>query len=183
MPAPESSGCAGHPLVAHKAAISATILVSVTRRASPATTTSKPFVATLIEQRGSRATFFAFRVCWPVWNQQERACQSAPTVVTCGLPSRFSVVSQNVDRFGDLGSSCVSMSASCVSTWDHSIAGKPSAAPRLVVLMALETAPPPEDHRGTGYSTQKTTYASPMTARPTSDAMTATEVIRFACSS
>ena len=31
------------------------------------------------------------------------------------------------------------------------------------------------------YSTQKTTYASPITARPTSDAITATEVIRFAC--
>src|SRR5205814_3777027 len=73
MPVPESSGCAGHPLFAHNAAISATIFGSLTRRASPATITSKPFVATLIEQRGSRATFFALRVPSPVWNQHEPA--------------------------------------------------------------------------------------------------------------
>jgi len=47
-------------------------------------------------------------------------------------------------------------------------------------------APPPArrwtDSTGwTSYSTQKSTYASPTTARPTSDAITATEVIRFAC--
>src|SRR5205823_520341 len=92
MPVPESSGWAGHPLFAHKAAISATIFGSVTRRASPATITSKPFVATLIVQRGSRATLFALRVRSPVWNQH--AYQSAPTLVTCGLPSPFSVVSR-----------------------------------------------------------------------------------------
>ena len=92
MPVPESSGCAGHPLFAHNAAISATIVGSVTRRASPETITSKPFVATLIVQRGSRATFFALRVRSPVWNQHEPACQSAPTLVTCGLPSAFGVV-------------------------------------------------------------------------------------------
>src|SRR5467141_3747981 len=73
MPVPDSSGWAGHPLFAHNAAISATIFGSVTRRASPATITSKPFVATLIVQRGSRATFFALRVRSPVWNQHEPA--------------------------------------------------------------------------------------------------------------
>src|SRR5882672_1776360 len=147
MPVPESSGCAGHPLFAHNAAISATIFGSVTRRASPATITSKPFVATLIVQRGSRATFFALRVRSPVWNQHEPACQRAPTLVTCGLPSAFRVVSQNVERFGERGSSCVRRSASCVSTWDHSIVGSPSASPRFVVFMVLETAPLPETHR------------------------------------
>src|SRR5215213_6116595 len=52
MPAPESSGCAGHPPAAHRAAISATVAGSVTRCASPAIITSNPFVATLIVQRG-----------------------------------------------------------------------------------------------------------------------------------
>src|SRR6476620_7684636 len=101
MPVPESSGSAGHPPLAHDAAISVTTFGSVTRRATPATITSKPFVATPIEQRGSRATFLALRVLSPVWNQYEPACQSAPTLVTCGLPSTFRVVSQNVGRFGD----------------------------------------------------------------------------------
>src|SRR6266404_2804694 len=156
MPVPDSSGCAGHPLFAHKPAISATIFGSVTRRASPATITSKPFVATLIVQRGSRATFFALRVRSPVWNQHEPACQSAPTLVTCGLPSAFRVVSQNVDRFGECGSSCVRRSASCVSTWDQSIAGSPSASPRFVVFMVLETAPLPETHRKLSARTEQT---------------------------
>src|SRR5438445_2320674 len=147
MPVPESSGCAGHPLFAHIAAASATTFGSVSRAASPATITSKPFVATLIVQRGSRATLFALRVRSPVWNQHEPACQSAPTLVTCGLPSAFRVVSQNVERFGERGSSCVRRSASCVSTSDHSIVGSPSASPRFVVFMVLETAPPPETHR------------------------------------
>src|SRR5262245_43104320 len=139
MPVPASSGCAGHPLFAHNAAISATIVGSVTRRASPETITSKPLVATLIAQRGSRATFFALRVRSPVWNQYEPACQSAPTLVTCGLPSAFRVVSQDVERFGERGSSCVRRSASCVSTWDHSIVGSPSASLRFVVFIVLET--------------------------------------------
>src|SRR6478736_1085367 len=147
MPVPDSSGCAGHPLLAHSAAISATFAGSVTRRASPATITSKPFVATLIVQRGSRATFFALRVRSPVWNQHEPACHSAPTLVTCGLPSPFRVVSQNVERFGERGSSCVRRSVSCVSTSDHSIVGSPSASPRFVVFIVLETEPVPETHR------------------------------------
>src|SRR5215218_8342842 len=147
MPVPEASGSAGHPLCAHNAAISATTEGSVTRRACPATITSKPFVATLIVQRGSRATFLALRVRSPVWNQHEPACQSAPTLVTCGLPSAFRVVSQNVERFGERGSSCVRRSASCVSTWDHSIVGSPSASPRFVVFIVLETPPLPETHR------------------------------------
>src|SRR5207342_716644 len=147
MPVPESSGWAGHPLLAHSAAISATIAGSVTRRASPATITSKPCVATLIVQRASRATFFALRVRSPVWNQHEPACHSAPTLVTCGLPSAFRVVSQNVERFGERGSSCVRRSASCVSTSDHSIVGSPSVSPRFVVFMVLETASVAETHR------------------------------------
>src|SRR5712664_3528313 len=147
MPVPESSGCAGHPLFAHNAAISATIFGSVTRRASPATITSNPFVATLIVQRGSRATVFALRVGPPVWNQHEPAGQIAPSLVTCVLPSAFRVVSQNVERFGERGSSCVRRSASCVSTRDHSIVGSPSASPRFVVFMVLETVPLPETHR------------------------------------
>src|SRR4051794_25169101 len=137
MPVPESSGCAGHPLCAHNAAISATVEGSVTRCASPATITSKPLVATLIVHRGSRATFLALRVRSPVWNQHEPACQSAPTLVTCGLPSAFSVVSQNVERFGERGSSCINRSTSCVSTCDHSIVASPSASPRFVLSMAL----------------------------------------------
>src|SRR4051794_20779727 len=126
MPFPDSSGCAGQPAATHSAAISATVAGSVTSCATPAIITSKPFVATLIVQRGSRATFLALRVRSPVWNQQEPACHSAPTLVTCGLPSAFRVVSQNVERLGERGSSCVKRSASCGSTCDHSIVGSPS---------------------------------------------------------
>src|SRR4029077_8478960 len=147
MPVPESSGCAGHPPFVHNAAISATIFGSVTRRASPETITSKPFVATLMLHAGPRATFFALRVRSPVWNQQDPACQSAPTLVTCGLPSAFRVVSQKVERFGERGSSCVRRSASCDSTRDHSIGGSPSASPRFVVFMVLETPPLAEIHQ------------------------------------
>ena len=120
---------------------------AVTRRASPETITSKPCVATLIVQRGSRATFFALRVRSPVWNQHEPACQSAPTLVTCGLPSAFRVVSQNVGRSGERGSSCVWRSTSCASTWAHSIVGSPSASARFAVCMVLETPSRPETHR------------------------------------
>src|SRR5262249_37066829 len=131
---------AGHPLFAHNAAISATIVGSVTRCASPATITSKPLVATLTVQRGLRAMFLALRVRSLVWNQHEPACQSAPTLVTCGLPSAFKVVSQKVERFGECGSSCIRRSASCASTRDHSIPGSPSASPRFLVSMPRETA-------------------------------------------
>ena len=54
----------------------------------------------------------------------------------------------------------------------------------LPALGAAATQSPgaaPTGAAWTSYSTQKTTYASPTTARPTSDAITATEVIRFAC--
>src|SRR6266540_6314194 len=76
MPVPESSGWAGQPPFAHNAAISATIFGSVTRRASPATITSKPFVATLIVQRRSRATFFALRVRSPRSEEHTSELQS-----------------------------------------------------------------------------------------------------------
>lgn len=73
--------------------------------------------------------------------QHEPACQSAPTLLTCGLPSAFRVVNQNAERFGDRGSSCVISSPSCVATRDHSIAGSPSDSPRSVVLMVLRLTP------------------------------------------
>src|SRR5215218_3157587 len=150
MPVPDSSGCAGQPLSAHRAATSATTVASVTRRASPETATSKPCVATLIVQRGSRSMFFALCVRAPVWNQYEPACHIAPTLVACGLPSAFTVVSQNVARFGERGSSCTERSASCASTWDHSRAGSPSASPRLVASMVLRLRPSPKTHRRPG---------------------------------
>src|SRR5262245_62246513 len=56
----------------------------------------------------------------------------------------------------------------------------------MVTRCCCPVAPPPArrwtDSTGwTGHSTQRSTYASPTAASPTSDAMTATEVIRFAC--
>ena len=92
-----------------------------------------------------------------------------PTLVTCGLPSAFRVVSQNVERFGERGSSCVRRSASCVSTWDHSIVASPSASPRFVAFMVLETAPLPETHRGRVRDSAEACWArSPIRVSPCS---------------
>ena len=42
------------------------------------------------------ATLRPFRVVAPVWNQNVPSTHSAPTGVTCGLPSSFTVDSQVV---------------------------------------------------------------------------------------
>jgi len=69
---------------------------SVSRAASPSATTSASRIDTAIEQRGSRATLRPFRVPDPVWNQKLPSSQSAPTAVTCGLPSSLTVESHVV---------------------------------------------------------------------------------------
>src|SRR5215213_276041 len=96
MPDPLSSGSAGQPVSAHALAARATTAGSVTRAASPSMTTSASRIDELIEQRASRATLAAFRVPEPVWNQNAPSSQRAPTAVTCGLPSLFTVASQVV---------------------------------------------------------------------------------------
>src|SRR3954468_23157734 len=91
IPAPLSSGSAGQPWSAHAFAIRATAPGSVTRAASPSITTSASGTATAIEHLGSRVTLRPFRVAVPVWNQNAPSTQRAPTAVTWGLPSWFTV--------------------------------------------------------------------------------------------
>src|SRR5262249_53661326 len=100
MPDPLSSGSAGQPLSAHAFAIRATAPGSVTRAASPSITTSASRIDTAIEHRGSRATLRPFRVPAPVWNQNVPSSQTAPTAVTCGLPSSLTRDSHVVQEFG-----------------------------------------------------------------------------------
>ena len=62
---PDSSTSAGQPPAAQRAAMVATVGASVTRLASPSTTRSNSYVATLIVQRGSWARFRPSRDCLP----------------------------------------------------------------------------------------------------------------------
>src|SRR6478672_1488228 len=103
MPEPLSSGSAGHPVSAHAFATRATAAGSLTRAASPSTTTSASRIDKLIEQRPSRPTLLAFRVPEPVWNQNAPSSQRAPTAVTCGLPSSLTVANHVVREFGASG--------------------------------------------------------------------------------
>ena len=120
MPVPDPSGRAGQPLVAHRAAISATIVGSVTRSGCrQRSSTSKPCVATADRcTAGSRATFVGLpRASRRSGTSTEPACHSAPTLVTCGLPSasqRRQPERRAIQRAR--GSSCAKRSASCVST-------------------------------------------------------------------
>src|SRR4051812_43209436 len=81
----------------------ASALGSVTRSASPSTTTSAPATDSAIEHDPLRATLRPFRVPAPVWNQNAPSTQSAPTAVTCGLPSSFTVHSHVVREFIESG--------------------------------------------------------------------------------
>src|SRR4051794_11203316 len=99
IPDPLSSGSAGQPWSAHALAMRATAPGSVTRAASPSTTTSAPAIEIAIEHRGSRATLRPFRVPDPVWNQNVSSTQRAPTAVRCGLPSGLTVQSHVVREF------------------------------------------------------------------------------------
>jgi len=76
--------------------MSATMAGSVIRLASPSTTRSNASVARLMAQRGSRARFRPLRLPWPVSNQKQPSAHSAPTPLTCGLPSALIVDSQQV---------------------------------------------------------------------------------------
>src|SRR3954454_17038806 len=97
---PLSSTRAGQPSAAHREAIAATVAGSVTLLASPSTTRSNSWVATLRVQRGSRAMLRAFRVRFPVSNQNFPLTQRAPIPVTCGLPSLLIVANQQLCRSG-----------------------------------------------------------------------------------
>src|SRR6476661_8231135 len=126
MPDPLSSGSAGQPWSAHAFAIRATAAGSVTRAASPSMTTSASRIDTAIEHRGSRATLRPFRVPAPVWNQNEPSTHSAPTAVTCGLPSSLTVDSQVVREFAASGTGA-DPAASFSATTAQSTGGTPSA--------------------------------------------------------
>src|SRR4029453_14315972 len=136
IPHPLLSGSAGQPPSAHALAARATASVSVTRAASPSMTTSASRIDTAIDQPGSRSTLRGFRGPKPAWNQQGPSSQMAPTAVTCGLPSALIVVSQVVRALCASGAGADP--ASSLSTMvAQSTGGNPSAAPRLVISMAL----------------------------------------------
>ena len=105
IPVPLSSGSAGHPVSAHAFAMRATVPASVTRVASPSTTTSASRIDTAIEQRGSRPTLRLFRVPAPVWNQNavhpqstDRSHMRASVLVDGHEPCRASVVRRSRRR-------------------------------------------------------------------------------------
>jgi len=132
MPDPLLSGSAGQPLSAHAFAIRAIAPGSVTRAASPSTTTSASRIDTAIEHRGSRATLRPFRVPAPVWNQNVPSSHRAPTAVTCGLPSSLTVASQVAREFSASGAGA-DPAASFPATAAQSTGGSPSALPRLMI--------------------------------------------------
>src|SRR5215211_8026509 len=135
MPEPLSSGSAGQPLSAHAFASRATAGGSVTRTASPCTTTSASLMDTATAHRGLRATLRAFRVGDPVWNQKVPSSQRAPTAVTCGLPSSLRVHSHVVRAFPASGAG--SDPVSSFSTTDSQLTGgRPSASPSLMIFIA-----------------------------------------------
>src|SRR3954452_7745065 len=152
-PVPLVSGSAGHPPSAHRWAARVTSAGSVTRAAWPSTTTSASRTDTAIEQRGSRSTLRCFFVPAPVWNQNVPSSQSAPTAVTCGLPSSFSVVSHVVLAL--LASGAGGEPSAIRSTIAlQSTGGRPSPLPRLMISMRLLSSCLDEDvsiissHRG-----------------------------------
>lgn len=133
IPEPPSSSSAGQPLSAQAFAIHTSTPASVTRAASPSTTTSASRIETAIEQRESRATLRPFRVPGPVWNQNAPSSQRAPTAVTCGPPSSFTVASQVVRELCASGAGVdpASSLGHCGPT-----GGSPSPAPRLMISIA-----------------------------------------------
>src|SRR3954447_14469170 len=135
MPEPLSSGSAGQPWSANALATRATLPGSVTRVASPSTTTSASRIDTATEQRGSRATLRPFRVPEPVWNQNAPSSQRAPTAVTCGLPSALIVVSHFVRALCASGAGADPASSFSI-TASQLTGGRPSAAPKLMISMA-----------------------------------------------
>lgn len=91
---PALVGLGRQPPSAHALATRASAPGSVTRTASPSKTTSASRTDSATEHRGSRATLRPLRVPAPVWNQDVPSSHTAPTAVTCGLPSSLTVQEQ-----------------------------------------------------------------------------------------
>ena len=91
-------------------------------------TRSASRIDTAIEQRGSRATLRPLRVRVPVWNQKVPSSQTAPTAVTCGLPSSLTVVSHVVRALCASGAGADPASSFSVTAAQFT-GGSPSAAP------------------------------------------------------
>ena len=140
MARPLSSGCAGQPPSAQRAAIAATVSGSVTGSAVPSTTRSNSCVATAMEHFGFWARLRAFRVPGPVWNQYVSSTQSAPTAVVCGVPSGSTVVSQDECRLGppESGACVTPLSITC-RTDSQSIVGRSYRSARLCASIPSET--------------------------------------------
>src|SRR5690349_13675289 len=136
IPDPLSSGSAGHPSSDHAFAILAISPGSVTRTAFPSTTTSASRIDTASEHRGSRATLRPLRVA-PVWNQKAPSIHIAPTAVTCGLPSSFTVASHVVSAFTASGAGA-DRASKLSTTAVQSTSGSPSALPRLIICTVLD---------------------------------------------
>src|SRR3954447_3727003 len=136
MPCPLPSTSAGQPPSAHTLTTRPSESGSVTRAASPSTTTSAPGTEMATEQRGSRATLRHFRVLAPVWNQNVPSSHTAPTAVTCALPSSLTVDSQVVREF-TASRSGADPESIFPTMADQSTGGRSSAAPRFTISMAL----------------------------------------------
>src|SRR4051812_17651696 len=88
------------------------------------------------EQRGSRATLRHFRVLAPVWNQNVPSSHTAPTAVTCALPSSLTVDNQVVREF-TASLSGADPESIFPTMADQSTGGRASAAPRFTISMTL----------------------------------------------
>src|SRR5690348_3861290 len=146
MPGPLSSGSAGQPPSAHARATRASAPGSVTRTASPSKTTSASRTDSATEHRGSRATLRPLRVPAPVWNQNVPSSHTAPTAVTCGLPSSLTVDSQVVRALCAAGAG-PGPASSFPAIAAQATGGSPSAVPRLVISMT-DLPSSPRGHPG-----------------------------------
>ena len=142
---PLSSTLTGQPSAAHREAIAATTVASVTRCESPSTTRSNSSVDTLSVHRGSRLRFLPFRVSPPVSNQNLPWTHKAPMPVTGGggLPSLLMVANQYVCRPGPpVPGACVRSPAQAVPRTDPSrVTG--SRKGRRDYVLACEPLPEP----------------------------------------
>ncbi|MCP9964414.1 hypothetical protein LUX39_03890 [Actinomadura madurae] len=81
------STCAGQPPSRYPAATGSRTAGSVTRSASPSSTTSPIGVRTEIVHAGFAARFRDLRVPGPLTMYRSPSCHSAPTPAECGRPS------------------------------------------------------------------------------------------------
>ena len=148
MPVPESSGCAGHPLLAHNAAISATI----GRVGHPPGFACDHHVEAL---RGDTDRAGAGRVprsspcgCGRrSGTSMSRRATARPRSSRAGFRRRSRSSARTSSGSASAGRRASRGRRAACRLADHSIVDSPSALPRFVAFMVLETPPLPETHR------------------------------------